>query len=192
MSLTGHSRDILLFVYLWVRSIRGLFGDEMMSMRPVPEYIKAYTERPPNGKWSPTSNSRLKVNRLVFLLQKKQPTLPTDFCRHFVDEVLDFKAKLLGRHEKLLNQQYRGLLGEGKFTDELNSGGISSVFEMLKLLAESARDMALEQLDACLGGKTAPTDSTNTRVPGTGKGMTMRLLVCASLTDGLAVVDTGT
>jgi hypothetical protein len=56
-----HAMKIILYVFLWVRSSRNLFGEVMMTMRPIPDLIDAVVD------------CRLE-SFLISLLRKKCPT----------------------------------------------------------------------------------------------------------------------
>lgn len=178
--------DVLMFMYLWVRATRGLFGDEMMSMRPVKAIVEEYCNQF-KSDWKQTYSQweDMLHKELAKLLQKKQPTLASEFCELFVSELLQMKASSKFNYDGLQRALDATPLGDPKGKEDLTF--YDPLFEQLQIAADEARQLALKELDtyfnAADGAQIDPGDRVDKR--------SMRVLICAALTDSSEVSSTG-
>lgn len=95
--------DLLTFMYMWVTATSGLFGPDMMSLRPMSElmtlFLSLVAPRDQAASGSDSSATRaagdvaIDLTPLVLLLQSKNSTLPMPFCRAVVDALWSFRLR---------------------------------------------------------------------------------------------------
>ena len=97
--------DLLTFTYMWVTATSGLFGPDMMSLRPMSELMALFLslvaprDQSAMASGSEPSSSRassevaIDLTPLVLLLQSKNSTLPMPFCRAVVEALWSFRLR---------------------------------------------------------------------------------------------------
>lgn len=91
--------ELLAFMHMWVTATSGLFGPDMMSLRPMSKLMVHFRQlvsphaSATGGASGGSDDVAIDLTPLVLLLQSKQSTLPMPFCRAMVEALWSFRLR---------------------------------------------------------------------------------------------------